>query len=159
MRLPDRAIHVVLIAASLATLATSMPEEMQGDEEDTQGDELVARTEGLVTAPGSRRVSVFLNLPATEQADEIWVEFAWPEEATYDVMTVVPDHENVETVRITGEPVTVDATEACTDPGPCTIRFTIEAPFEGVGTVFVTARLVTFGLFSDDAAVEVAYDE
>lgn len=65
----------------------------------------------------------------------------------------IPDDEDLETVRITRDPVEVQATASCAAKAACTIGFTIDAPFEGVGTVIATAHLIRIGgEFSDEAA-------
>lgn len=162
MGLRDRAILIVLIIAAAATIATSAPEEDATSEPEDADElhDLTATTSGQVTAPGSRHVSVLLDREAVEEADQLLVEFAWPEQAIYDVMTVIPDDPDLEKVRIVRNPVAVDATSGCPEPGACTVGFTIDAPFEGVGTVITTAVLLRLGRdFSEDAEVRVVFDD
>lgn len=164
MRLPDRAIHVVLFVAALATVATSAPEEDPPDG-DSPGDgapgrlhELSASDQSIVPGFSTRHLLVSINGPAAQQAEEIWIEFAWPEGVVNDVMTVIPDTAGLEPQRITREPIDYDATSICAGLESCFLGFTIGQANEGSGPVIVTANLVSSAPFSGAAAVQVAFD-
>jgi hypothetical protein len=151
MRLPDRAIHVVLFVAALATVATSQPEEDRYELRD--GDH------GLVPAGGSRHAVVSLNRQAVEEAEEIAIEFGWPEGQFNDVMTIVPDDGGIEPQMLTDLPIEMDATSVCAGRDRCSLGFTIEQPNEASGTIVVTAHLFSSVVFSDDAVVTVVFDD
>ena len=161
MRLPDRAVHVVLFIAALATIATSAPEEDLPPGEDGGAGglyELSATDQSIVPGFSSRHVLVSINPPALQEAEEIWIEFAWPTGVINDVMTVVPDAAGMEPQRITREPIEFDATSICAGQERCFLGFTIEQVNEGSGPVIATARLFNSVPFSGVAAVQVAFD-
>jgi hypothetical protein len=157
MQLRKRAIHVTLVVACLATVATSPAVY-----------EMTDAAVGLVNGPGVSRVRVLVNDVAADEATGIHVEFKEIGNTSGSSLRVVPDDPALDPFTLVDEQV-VDAFMLCADVGSCEIGFNLDLEAEGAATIEVTAVLTRAGgaspifpqdgEFSEDALVEVRFDQ
>jgi hypothetical protein len=150
MRYRRLATHAVLIAGCFATMATS----------NVENGGLTESASGQLVAPDPLHVSVILNSSATEQADELYIEFRGPEGEVRDIV-VVPDDDSLPVLRIaTAAPASYEVRDRCSVDGECTLGFTVDGPSEGTTTISATALLVReLQDFTVSAEVQVRFDD
>lgn len=166
MRFRSTAIRAVLVAAALASVATSPPR-----------DHVLFKDSTLeLSGAATVRAYVHANLPAFEHADELRLDIAITGEQE-QTLTLIPDDPSqpiVEVVltnrywqhRVTwlnGDPCPRD------DGAGCELGVSIEAPPGTVVTVELSGQAIRYGdpsfffpenrQFPQDAAIEVGFDE
>lgn len=166
MRFRSIATRAVLVAAALASVATSPPR-----------DHVLYESSPIdLVGPVTVRAYVRANLPAFEHADELRLDISITSEQG-QTLTLIPDDpfqpivEVVLTNRYWEHRVTWLGGDPCPrdDGAGCELGVSIEAPRGTVVTVDVSGQAIRYGdpsfffpenrQFPQDAAIEVGFDE
>jgi len=143
MKLRDRAIRAVLIAAAFAAMATSAPPQ----------DFLEVSGAGTVRAPGTKVVRVALDSTSINEADDIRIQFELQDADGVSAVTLTPIGLPLEPARLDGV-VEYSLNEICLHRPQCVLEFGLDAEGQGVAGVVVNALLTREGdpsfCFPDD---------